>query len=161
MILPYNLIRLDIKGGGQMATVAQIEMVLKRVEQARPAHFFKCMDEVQVGIGAVLRLLYKSEETVTAGKISDVLEVSTARVAVLIKKMVSKGLISKEQGVKDARVTIVRLTDFGTQVFEEIWDDIYQKIGIIIDTVGEDRLIEFISVAEEIKDTITLPEIHF
>ena len=61
MILPYNLIRLDIKGGGQMATVAQIEMVLKRVEQARPAHFFKCMDEVQVGIGAVLRLLYDSD----------------------------------------------------------------------------------------------------
>ena len=53
-----------------MATEAQIETVLKRVEKARPAHFFKCMDEVQVGIGAVLRLLYKSEETVTAGKIS-------------------------------------------------------------------------------------------
>ena len=143
-----------------MATVAQIEMVLKRVEQARPAHFFKCMDEVQVGIGAVLRLLYKSEETVTAGKISDVLEVSTARVAVLIKKMVSKGLITKEQGVKDARVTIVRLTDFGTQVFEEIWDDIYQKIGIIIDTVGEDRLMEFISIAEEIQSTVSPLRFH-
>lgn len=161
MILPYNLIRLDIKGGGRMATVAQIEMVLKRVEQARPAHFFKCMDEVQVGIGAVLRLLYDSDEAVTAGKISEELEVSTARVAVLIRKMVSKGLITKEQDTRDARVTIVRLTDFGRQAFEETRDDIYRKTGMVIDTVGEDRLIEFISVAEEIKDTITLPEIHF
>ena len=119
------------------------------------------MDEVQVGIGAVLRLLYDSDEAVTAGKISEELEVSTARVAVLIRKMVSKGLITKEQDTRDARVTIVRLTDFGRQAFEETRDDIYRKTGMVIDTVGEDRLIEFISVAEEIKDTITLPEIHF
>ena len=113
-----------------MATEAQIETVLKRVEKARPAHFFKCMDEVQVGIGAVLRLLYKSEETVTAGKISDVLEVSTARVAVLIKKMVSKGLITKEQGVKDARVTIVRLTDFGTRYLKKSGMIYIRKSGL-------------------------------
>lgn len=144
-----------------MATTAQIEMVLKRVEQARPAHFFRCMDEVQAGIGAVLRLLYESDEPVTAGKISEVLDVSTARVAALIKKMVSKGLITKEQGTKDARVTIVRLTEFGVKAFEEVRDEICQKIGTVIDTIGEERLMEFISIAEEINNTISLPRFHF
>ena len=144
-----------------MATTAQIETVLKRVEQSRPARFFRCLDEVQAGIGAVLRLLYESDEPVTAGRISDVLDVSTARVAALIKKMVSKGLITKEQGVKDARVTIVKLTECGSSAFEEIRDEIYQKIGTVIDTVGEERLLEFISVAEEIKNTISLPRFHF
>ena len=143
-----------------MATRMQIERMLEKLKHAHPDDFFKHVDETQAGIGAVLRLLYISNDTVTAGKISDELMVSTARVAVLIKKMVSKGLITKEQGVKDARVTIVRLTDFGTQVFEEIWDDIYQKIGIIIDTVGEDRLMEFISIAEEIQSTVSPLRFH-
>lgn len=144
-----------------MATRAQIEMVVERMKQAHPAHFFKCVDEMQVGIGAALQLLYESEEEVTAGRISDELKVSTARVAVLIRKMVSKGLVTKEQSARDARVTIVRLTDFGTRTVEEVWEEICRKIGTVIDTVGEERLLTFISIAEEIKNSVSPPEFHF
>lgn len=144
-----------------MATKEQIEMVVERMRHACPAHFFKYVDEMQVGIGAALQLLYESEEEVTAGRISDVLKVSTARVAVLIKKMVSKGLVTKEQSARDARVTIVRLTDFGTRTVEEVWGDICQKIGTVIDTVGEERLFTFFSIAEEIENTVSPPKLHF
>lgn len=144
-----------------MATDIQIKTVLRRLEQAHPAHFFRCVDEVQAGIGAALRLIYESEEPVTAGRISDELGVSTARVAVLIKKMAAKGLVTREQGEKDARVTIVRLTESGIIIVEEIRDNIYRQIGKVIDTVGEERLAEFISIAEEIKAVITPPKIDF
>lgn len=141
-----------------MATEAQIERMLKRLERVHPVDCFKRIDEVQAGIGAVLRLLYESNEAVTAGRISEVLGVSTARVAVLIRKMVSKGLIIKEHGVMDARITIVRLTEFGTQTFEKMKEDLYRQMGIVIDTIGEERLIEFITIAEEIQGTITPPK---
>ncbi|MDE7310752.1 MAG: winged helix DNA-binding protein [Eubacterium sp.] len=140
-----------------MATEAQIERVLKRLEQVHPANCFKRMDEVQAGIGAVLRLLYESNEAVTAGKISEVLGVSTARVAVLLRKMVSKGLVTKEQGVMDARITIVRLTEFGMKKFKEMKDDMCEQMGMVIDAIGEERLMEFIAIAEEIQKTIAPP----
>lgn len=137
-----------------MATKAQIEMVLKRLERTFPADFFKCIDEGQAGIGAVLRLLYESSEPVTAGKISDVLGVSTARVAVLIRKMDLKGLVTKEHSAVDARVTIVKLTEAGIRTFEETKNKMYQQIGIVIDTIGEEQLMEFISIGEKIRDIV-------
>ena len=70
-----------------MATTAQIERMLAELEGIHPVAFFRRMDETQAGIGAVLRLLHTSEEEITAGKISEVLNISTARVAVLIRKM--------------------------------------------------------------------------
>ena len=141
-----------------MATRVQIETVLKRLEQARPADCFKWNDEMQAGIGAMLRLLYESDEEVTAGRISEVLDVSTARVAVLIRKMTSRGLITKEQGATDARIIVVRLTEFGKKTYEKIKDDLYRQMGIVIDAIGEERLMEFITTAEEIQKTVNPPQ---
>lgn len=141
-----------------MASEAQIEMLLKKLERAHPIEFFKRVDETQAGIGAVLRLLYESNEKVTAGRISDVLGISTARVAVLIKKMVSKGLVTKERGVIDARVTIVKLTEFGTKTIRDMKDDLYQQMALVIDVVGEERLMEFIAISDEIQKAITPPK---
>ena len=79
-----------------MATTEQIEMMLRKVNKARPSEFFKHSDETQAGIGAVLRLL-DSSQSATAGQIGDALNISTARVAVLIRKMVEKGLVESRQ----------------------------------------------------------------
>lgn len=144
-----------------MATKTQVEMMLKRLERSNPADFFRRIDEGQAGIGAVLRLLYESSEAVTAGRISDTLEISTARVAVLIKKMVSKGLVTKERGVIDARITIVKLTEFGAKTFEEIKNDMYQQVEIVLDTIGEERLMEFITIGEEIQSVVSPPKLNF
>lgn len=144
-----------------MAEKAQIELVFAKMKQARPAEFFKCMDETQAGIGAVLRLLYESSGTVTAGMISDSLQISTARVAVLLKKMSAKGLISKERGILDARTTVVCLTSFGAQVIEEIQNHIYRQIGLAIDTVGESRLLDFIATADELRSVMEPFTFHF
>ena len=144
-----------------MATRMQIERMLEKLKHAHPDDFFKHVDETQAGIGAVLRLLYISNDTVTAGKISDELMVSTARVAVLLKKMASKGLITKEHSPIDARITLVKLTEYGAKTNEEMRDGMYQQMGIVIDTVGEERLLEFITIAEEIKNAITPPKFDF
>ncbi len=144
-----------------MAEKAQIELVLTKMKQARPAEFFKCMDETQAGIGAVLCLLYESGETVTAGMISDGLKISTARVAVLLKKMSAKGLISKERGILDARTTVVCLTSFGKQVIEEMQNHLYRQIGLVIDKVGERRLLDFITTADELRSVMEPFAFHF
>ena len=145
-----------------MATIEQIEKIHSEMEKAQPVDFFKNINKTQAGIGAVLRILYDSKETVTAGDISEALDISTARVAVLLKKMTAKGLITKEQASDDARVTVVQLTEHGRDIVKIMRDDLFSQIGAIIDTVGEERLMEFIEIAKEIKVIVKAPpEIEF
>ena len=134
-----------------MATQEQIKTLLDELLQADPTDFQKRMDEVSYGIGAVLRFLYFSEGTVvTAGKISEYMGISTARVAVLLKKMTAKGLIEKEHDAADARVTVVTLSDTGRAAVEKMRGNLYAHIGKLIDGIGMDRMMEFVEVIKEI-----------
>ena len=144
-----------------MATQEQIRRIFQKMRESHPKEFFHHMDETQAGIGAVLRLLYVENKPVTAGKISDTLGISTARVAVLLRKMESKGLIIKEKNPLDARVTIVRLTDMGTEMIKDAWEEIQKQMGEIIDTVGEERLLEYIEINNEIRKIVSPREIAF
>lgn len=144
-----------------MATKEQIESVLVKMEKAHPVDFFKQIDDTNAGIGAVLRLLYAMDEDITAGKISDALNISTARVAVLLKKMVAKGLITKEPCSTDGRVTVVRLTEHGKKIISEMQADLYAQMSHIIDTVGEERILEFIAISEEIRIAARHPNFQF
>ncbi len=141
-----------------MATIAQIERMLAELERIHPVAFFRRMDETQAGIGAVLRLLHTSEEEITAGKISEVLNISTARVAVLIRKMAAKGLITKARSSADARVTMVGLTELGVRTVEGMRREMYQQMGLVIDAVGEERLREFLKIAAEIRAAVNPPQ---
>ena len=133
-----------------MATREQIETILALVHDTHPAAFFKRIDDTSAGISAVLRFLYEADGEVTSGQISSFMNVSTARMAVLLKKMDAKGLIRKETGSADARTTVVRLSGFGRETVEKIHADMYRQVGCVIDKIGMERLIEFTTVAREI-----------
>lgn len=137
-----------------MATPEQIETVLHALEVSYPKILFRTMDEAQAGIGAVLRLLSGTNETVTAGKIADEMNVSTARVAVLLKKMAAKGLIVKESDAEDARVTVVRLSQKGRETAAFIRKNVRAHIGEVIDKVGMDRMLEYAEISRQIQDTM-------
>ncbi len=144
-----------------MATDKQISNILRQMMSAHPTEFFKHMDDTRAGIGAVLRLLYTTDTSVTAGMISNKLEISTARVAVLLKKMEAKGLITKEKDPIDARVTIVKLSDFGRQTIENMWQEVRTQMGKVIDEIGEDRLLEYIEISKEIRSIVSPPAHSF
>lgn len=144
-----------------MATAEQIKRFLTEFQTVQPTELWTRVNQSQVGIGAVLRMLYEAEEPVTAGNISDTLQVSTARVAVLLKKTVSKGLIVKETAPKDARITIVRLTEHGSEVVRQMKAELREQIGILIDQIGEERLHDFLEIAVEIRKTIQPPHVDF
>lgn len=133
-----------------MATKEDIEKIAHLLDEVRPTGFFQKIDETTMGIGAVLRLLYESNGAVTAGAISQFMNVSTARVAVLLKKMVAKGLIKKEQGREDARTIVVSLTEVGQKTISKMREDVYRDIGTLIDTIGMERLIEYTRISKEI-----------
>ena len=143
-----------------MASDEQIKWMLHKMAESHPIEAFKCMNEVKAGIGAVLRLLYEANEPLSAGTISSKLGISTARVAVLLKKMTQKGMIIKQQSPNDARVTMVELTAEGRANIERMKNQLFAQMGQIIDKVGEERLKEYFEIGEEIRNIIKIPDTH-
>lgn len=133
-----------------MATQAQISQLMGLILETDPARFFDHMDQTRVGIGAVMRILHQSEGPLTAGMIAEAMDVSTARVAVLLKKMELKGLIVRSCDPLDARVTIIRLSERGEQEDARIREKIAQSVGHVIDEVGMERMLEFVAIARQI-----------
>ena len=133
-----------------MATMEQIENLLAQLNEAPPSTHFQQLDRNTVGIQAILKYLCATDEKVTPGKISEHMKVSTARVAVLLKKMAAKGLIEKEQDPDDGRGAIVKITELGRQTAEAFRENIYRTTGEMIDRVGMDRMLEFAAISKEI-----------
>ena len=145
----------NITKGEKMATSEQVELVLEHLKDVYPVKFFQALNEENVGAGAVLRYLHESPDNVTAGNISEFMHVSTARVAVLIKKMSAQGLVTKEGDANDARITIVRITPKGEEKIRQIHDDIYSQVSNVIDQVGVDRIMDYISISNKIKMAVS------
>lgn len=133
-----------------MATQEQIEMLLRQLKKAPPSELFKSIDENTAGIRAILHYLNETSGTVTAGKISEHMNVSTARVAVLLKKMTERGLIEKGSDPSDARVVVVKLSEDGKGMAEKMRNNVYSQVGAMIDKVGMERMMEFAEISNEI-----------
>ena len=143
-----------------MASDGQIKWMFHKMAESHPIEVFKYIDEVKAGIGAVLRLLYEADEPLSAGTISSKLGISTARVAVLLKKMTQKGMITKQQSPNDARVTMVELTAAGRANIERMKNELFAQMGLIIDKVGEERLKEYFEIGEELRNIIEIHDTH-
>ena len=143
-----------------MATREQIESLLVQLEKAPPSEHFQNIDKNTAGIRAILKYLSETDEKVTAGKISEKIKVSTARVAVLLKKMETKGLIEKEKDPEDGRIVVVKLSGHGRQTAETLRENMYSHIGEMIDKVGMERLLEFAAISYEIHSVMAKTEIE-
>lgn len=143
-----------MKGEIEMATNEQIEILLEQLKKAPPSECFQDFDINTAGIRAILKFLNETNGKVTAGMISEYMKVSTARVAVLLKKMVSRNLIERENDAEDGRVVIVKLSEHGKQVAEQLKLELNAHIGEMIDRIGMDRMLEFVTISNEIHSVI-------
>lgn len=135
-----------------MATKEQIDYIISELPKAYPDNFFKVFNDANTGIGFAIKLLYSAEDNrLSAGAISESMGVSTARVAVLLKKMESKGLITRESDRTDARVTVVCLSEAGKNVAEQMQQNMLRHISYVIDKVGMEKLKQFIELSVEVK----------
>lgn len=107
------------------------------------------------GMLGVLFYLYRADGIVTAGMVSKALGITTGRVSVLIKKMERKGLVVRERGAEDARVTEIRLTGKGREVVDDLQRRRTAQMEQLIDTVGMDRLREYARTSAQIWSILT------
>lgn len=138
-----------------MATREEVERIAEEMVKAQPTNFLKVVNNANAGIGYVLKLLYAAENgCLTAGEISEAMGVSTARVAVLLKKTEKKGLIVRGSDSSDARVTVVRLSEEGKRAASEMKENMLRNISRVVDRVGLEKLRQFIALSVEVKNAM-------
>ena len=54
----------------------------------------------------------------------------------------------------------VALTPLGAQTVQDLADHMHQQVGLLIDQIGEARLLDFIRTAQEIKGLLTPPKLN-
>ena len=134
-----------------MATKEEAQAFLMELRSCRPSAFFGKLDESQRGMSFVLFYLAEAKETVIAGDLARQMNVSTARIAALLRKMEQNGLITRKGAPDDARKTVVEITPEGSAQAEQLRQHILEKTALLIDRVGTDDLQEFIRISRRMK----------
>ncbi|MGY3725579.1 DNA-binding transcriptional regulator, MarR family [Granulicatella balaenopterae] len=137
-----------------MASEEQIEFIITQYRQSCPHTFWKKNDTTNVGLGAVIRCLMKHDGKATSGQISEEMNVSTARVAALLKKMEQRGWLVREKDATDKRITLVKLTSEGMAIGVTMRKNIRQQIATLIDEIGVEKLMDFMETRAKIFELV-------
>lgn len=103
------------------------------------------------GERAILAFLEQKKE-VNAGDISSFLNVSTARIAVLLKNLEKKDLIKKSSSQTDKRKTIVCLTEKGKENCRTLKKSLIEKLNNFFLFLGEEDTKNFLRLTQKMKE---------
>ncbi len=119
-----------------MANKQEVLLALELFQKNRPQKVFDEMKKKEMGVFSVIKYLNEAEGEVNSVDISKALGISSARMAVLLKKMEKKGLVVKSSSMLDARAVAVKLSDQGEALAENIKAQMFQTMEKIVDEFG-------------------------
>ena len=137
-----------------MNTREEAQELLEKISSCRPKSFFNKIDESQRGIDFALIYLAETDGLVIAGDLARELNVSTARIAILLKKMEDKSLIIRRRSDSDARQTVVEITQKGLEHVQKIREQLLARAELLIEKVGKEDLDEFIRISHKIREAL-------
>lgn len=138
-----------------MATNEEILSFVKRFFESMPRPFMTKMDKTNFGTGLVLRYLAEVGRPVSAGEISRYMNVSTARVAVILRTMSDKDLIVKQGDVSDARKTLISLSENGKEHIKKTRAELMELMTEVVNKVGIERMEQFLEISKEINAAVS------
>ena len=128
--------------------------LMGRLWESRPRAFFKHFDEMGEGTGCAVRILAERREPMSSGERSAALNVSTARMAVVLKKLGEKGYIDKHPDPADGRRTLISLSSAGREKYDQLKDEFLAVFAQITEKVGKDKICQFIEISCDIKAAV-------
>lgn len=137
-----------------MRTREEAQAILNQIHACRPKSFFGKLDDSLRGMNFVLVYLKEAQHEVLAGELAKELNVSTARIAALLKAMEKNKLIVREHSRSDARQTVVKITQTGIAQAEQTKNQILDKIELLLVKIGKEELTEFIRLSNKIKEVL-------
>ena len=137
-----------------METREEAEELLRKMSACRPKAFFNKIDESQRGIDLALIYLSEADGMVIAGDLARELNVSTARIAILLKKMEDKSLIIRRRSDSDARQIVVEITPKGLEHVQKMREQLLARTELLLEKVGKKDLDEFIRISHKIREAL-------
>lgn len=86
--------------------------------------------------------------------IADSLHVSSPAISRTITALENKGYVERKIDKLNRRNTLVRLTESGTEVFQNECDRIYQFMNNVVNRMGEDKLNELFLLSNELLENV-------
>ena len=134
-----------------MSTRKDAQEFMEKLYSSIPRFFYSELETTQRGFGFVLSYLEQADSEVNAGDLSKKLNVSTARIAALLKKMEQSGLITRRTSPKDARRTVVEITPSGIALVDGMREQTLHKIELLLAQVSKKDLETYIRISHQIK----------
>jgi len=128
--------------------------LLDRFRASMPRKMMQQFDQEDAGIIHAINILERAGKPLTAGTMSEEMHVSTARVAVLLKKMEQRNLIVRLTDPSDARKTLIAISDYGKNEIIRHKEDVIDFCSAVIEKIGVERFREYIIMSEEIRKII-------
>lgn len=114
------------------------------------APFQKEARDFSVGEMGVLACLNFRSDGVSAGELSEYLDVSTGRVAAALNTLEKKNMIRRSRGNTDKRKVIVHITDIGRAAVLKKQQQGILCISKMLQNLGEDDAREFARIMQKI-----------
>ena len=123
---------------------------LQTLFNSRPKKFVREVDSQSRGLQMILHFLAKANGEICAGDLSRRFNVSTARIAVALKKLSSKGLIETTSSLEDGRKVVVKITEKGREEVKKNVDEMVDFMKFLMNGIGEEDLNEFLRIFAKI-----------
>ncbi len=115
---------------------------------------FEILNEFSAGEAGVISYLTFIGEDVLSGEISKSLNISTARVAVILNSLESKGYVKRITDNVDKRKVMVRVSDEVKNHTEKKWKEAIKEIASVFKELGEKDAKEYIRLCLKIDHLI-------
>ena len=126
------------------------KQLLFKLREMKSCTLLSRIDRSSEGENKVLGLLYETKENLSAGKISSLLHLTTARVAVILSSLEEKGMIRKLPDESDRRRTIVEITEKGRKHTEAIYWELLDCMDYLVEHIGSEKMNAFVDTLKEI-----------
>ena len=136
-----------------MVTRKQALEVIEKLKQNKPEVMLNEVKRTEKGLGLVLGYIYENPN-VYAVNISQKMQISRARIAVILKKLINRGLVKKSPAPDDARVEVLSVTEKGAKEVRLHKEAVVSLITAVIKEVGYDEVNTFISTSFKIREAV-------
>jgi DNA-binding MarR family transcriptional regulator len=137
-----------------MASKMEVFEVMGKLQECNPLEFFRTIDEINSGMGYIMLRLYNAKDEVFAIDLSADMQISRARVTMLLRKLILRGFVVKQRSKKDARKEIISITNKGRDEVNNIKKKVLDNVTILIDSLGMDKVNQFLELSGEIKQIL-------
>lgn len=144
----------NINGGEFMSIEELAEVIFQQFKPNSSSSLAEVLNDFNRGEIGVLSYLAFNKNKVSAGELSEKLNVTTARIASILNSLENKECVERKEDNLDKRKTLVFITVKGKSLASNTKNEVIKKIIKVIEEVGYEEIKNYIKTATKIKKVL-------